>query len=820
MSSATNLILAGVAIAAVTSLPLLRSTPRSIEDERDSLFRDALATWAARVRSDLLEAEEHQRWITLETLQTWSSTRPVGPLPDALRQTDSAHGRSDVSLFETDLDSLRRSTNDLVVRQASSRHKTFFDTVLGQPLSTDQAAAVAATENRLLVVGPAGSGKTSLLAARAAWTLRRGIGPQGRVLFLTFDQAAADDARRLTDECLGRAGVDPERVQVRSFGEFARDVVEQARGTRPRAAEWTEGATGLQVISEIATRLRDEDEEFRRRWDTYRLLFARPTTADPATLPHEDPAAEFTTLAGEVARSRGERMLADWLVLNGIDHRWRLPYPRTTSTLDDSQYCPDLRYPGIDLWHEHVVPDAEVTQLHEGPRHEDTMEWRRRVHERHGSTMIETVESEVVGGWGLKKLSDTLINRGVTPVWNPDALGDHAHVRHDDLVRLVRSFMTQVKSTGNTRASLDLAWRRNGRSHSTRLFLDLYWPIHEAWQARLEAEGVNDAEDDLTQATTALESGLDMGFTTVLLDDAQDVSGPRARMVRALVERPERHLLAVGDDWQSVHRFAGADLSVLTDFRRWFGPFETMSLPSTFRSPQTVTDTAAEFVQRNPRQVRRTVRSTLASPGEPVQLVRLGSEDEIPRAVASWLNDLSRRVTSASVLVLGRYGFEQTLLGEDVPANLQVRFSTVHDAKGREADHVLLPRMVSGDHGFPSDVPADPVLDLVVSNAEGFRHAEERRLFHVALTRARSTVTLMTVQGKESAFVTELARYEQLEASALSTADDLVACPACRRGSLVRSSGPHGPFLVCSTAPACRHTQKIEMPDALEVASA
>jgi DNA helicase IV len=108
--------------------------------------------------------------------------------------------------------------------------------------------------------------------------------------------------------------------------------------------------------------------------------------------------------------------------------------------------------------------------------------------------------------------------------------------------------------------------------YRTRLFLDMFWQIHEAWQRRLADEGSVDFEDLLVQAADHLETGrADSSYELIMVDEFQDASRARARLVRSLLSKSGRHLLAVGDDWQAINRFAGADLSVMTDFSNWFG---------------------------------------------------------------------------------------------------------------------------------------------------------------------------------------------------------------------------------------------------------
>ena len=163
------------------------------------------------------------------------------------------------------------------------------------------------------------------------------------------------------------------------------------------------------------------------------------------------------------------------------------------------------------------------------------------------------------------------------------------------------------------------------------MFLDLYWEIHDEWQSRLAADDSIDFEDMLVQAATHLEAGsVDMGYELVLVDEFQDASQARARLSKALVDKPHRYLLAVGDDWQSINRFAGADLSVMTSFAEWFGEGQTLRLQTTFRSPQSICDTASEFVAKNPRQLTKSVSSIQSEYGPPAALVRVGGPLRFP----------------------------------------------------------------------------------------------------------------------------------------------------------------------------------------------
>ena len=305
-----------------------------------------------------------------------------------------------------------------------------------------------------------------------------------------------------------------------------------------------------------------------------------------------------------------------------------------------------------------------------------------------------------------------------------------------------------------------------------------------------------------------------------MVDEFQDASHARARLTRGLVNKRGKYLLAVGDDWQSINRFAGADLSVMTRFTDWFGTGPTLRLETTFRCPQTICDAASTFVGKNPRQLKKQVRSAHSDPGPRLSLIRTGRSDDVPAALERHLEALAAQVANGeapssrnglpTVHVLGRYGFDRDVMPRRTLPALDVHFRTAHSSKGLEADYIVIPRMVSGTYGFPSEIVDDPVMDLVMATPDDYPHAEERRLFYVALTRARRSVTLITVQGQESPFITELIKDNLLDLAPTSQSlSDLRVCALCGEGLMVPRSGPYGAFLGCNRFPKCRNKERV-----------
>lgn len=342
------------------------------------------------------------------------------------------------------------------------------------------------------------------------------------------------------------------------------------------------------------------------------------------------------------------------------------------------------------------------------------------------------------------------------------------------------------------------------------VFLQLFDKLSQAWSEKLRAEGCIDFEDMLNLATDCIESGEWANpYELVMVDEFQDASQARARMVAALMRGGDKYMFAVGDDWQGINRFAGADLAVMTGFEARFGKATTLTLETTFRCPPSLCEISSTFVRKNPSQIAKQVRSPKADIVDPVRIVRVEEERFIRAAVEQRIREIAQGAAAlgkkASVYLLARYQKDRAFMPMSYDSQwAEVSFLTVHRSKGLEADHVIVPRVTAETLGFPSKIADDPVLQLAMPSGETFEFAEERRLFYVALTRARSTATLITVRHMESSFISEIVKEQGLRVfNADGTEGDSELCPKCGKGFLRPRTSKFGPFLSCSTFPRC-----------------
>jgi DNA helicase-4 len=232
-----------------------------------------------------------------------------------------------------------------------------------------------------------------------------------------------------------------------------------------------------------------------------------------------------------------------------------------------------------------------------------------------------------------------------------------------------------------------------------------------------------------------------------LVDEFQDISSGRAEMVKALRRaQPDARLLAVGDDWQSIYRFAGSDVGIITDFESHFGHTETRFLRQTFRFDRRLEAVASSLVLRNPAQIRKQVEARAPDNDAPSVVLWLPDDDGVDDPLSAIAEDvLSGTYGRPDILVLGRYRALEAQAHLDRMAasypQAAWRYSTIHRAKGATADCATILGVRGGRQPFPAERSEDPLLARDLGIREDFPHAEERRLFYGALTRARIAST-------------------------------------------------------------------------------
>lgn len=310
--------------------------------------------WKLEADTLLANRLHQRRWISMEDVDLIKSHSPASDLLDESRSRGcedllSAEQLEAAKFVATELESRVEVINEEIVQKELVERRAFFESVEQSSLSEEQVRAVVCFDNRVQVLAAAGSGKTSVMVARAAYAVDRGLVPPDRVLLLAFNRAAASELQERIESRFAAAGISSEGVKASTIHAFGLEVIGRATGKKPRLAAWLEQEDDLAMIIEIVDHLRDSSEDFRYNWDLYRLLFANTSVRldgdSPDGYDSVTHATGFRTFSGILVKSQGERLIADFLFLNGVGFEMNVPSLTTSPTLRTPSIVPTFTTP-------------------------------------------------------------------------------------------------------------------------------------------------------------------------------------------------------------------------------------------------------------------------------------------------------------------------------------------------------------------------------------------------------------------------------------------------------------------------------------------
>jgi DNA helicase-4 len=280
-------------------------------------------------------------------------------------------------------------------------------------------------------------------------------------------------------------------------------------------------------------------------------------------------------------------------------------------------------------------------------------------------------------------------------------------------------------------------------------------PLLKAWKTALKDEGAVDFAGLIHQAVNLLEKGRFISaWKHILVDEFQDISPQRAQLLAALrKQNKQTSLFAVGDDWQAIYRFSGAELSLTTAFAENFGVGDQCALDTTYRFNDRIGEVANGFVQQNPHQLKKPLNSLTKGNKKSVVILPQEQLEALLDKLSGYAKPQER------ILVLARYHHLKPEVLQKAATRwpkLNIEFMTIHASKGQQADYVIIAGLYEGKDGFPAEVRESVLEEVLLPRPEDFPDAEERRLLYVALTRARHQVWLLQDRERPSVFIEQL----------------------------------------------------------------
>ncbi len=721
--------------------------------------------------------------------------------------------------------------NEAVAKNRAEAAYALIGDVEGRRLDEQQLNCIVKKAHNHLVIAGAGTGKTTTVVGKIKYLLKSNQCQPEDILVLSFTNAsAAEMSERIRTE----TGVP---IHASTFHKLGLDIITKVNKIKPKIVR-----LDLHKFVREQLELLMRSEAYLARLGRY-LLYGRSNAKSEFDFETKAEYEKYlqtnppTTINHETVKSYGEMDIANFLNHNGIAYLYEHEYELDTRTEEHSQYYPDFYLPEYKIYIEYfgINRNGEVPAYFSDKDGEnaaqvylDTMAWKRNLHKENETTMIECFAYEKLEGTLEENLARQLETNGV--VLRPKSAQEiWSQVSKDGekvLDGVVELFVTVINLMKSNNYTIEDVRKLNGENVNRSYIFEILWlvaPIMQAYQQYLQANEEIDFNDMINIATEYVAQGkFQNPFRYVIVDEYQDISKARYRLLKALRGSCDYDLFCVGDDWQSIYRFAGSDIGFILNFAHYWGASEESKIETTYRFSQSLIEISGQFVMQNPAQKRKVIRGKANDNRFALSEVNGYTEKYAVDFMAQKLEDLPNEST---VFFLGRYAFDIDMLKNsglfDLQYNnqtgfvdvryrkrqdLKMSFTTAHKSKGLQADYVVILNNKNSRMGFPSMIQDSPILELLLEKADNYPHAEERRLFYVALTRAKKKVILLTVKDKESVFAQELIKRYQEELE-----KERFTCPLCG-GRLLVKEGKFGRFLGCSNykTTGCRYTKNIQ----------
>lgn len=721
--------------------------------------------------------------------------------------------------------------NDRVADAKIQNAYALIGNVEGRKLDKQQMTCIVKDTHNHLVIAGAGTGKTTTVVGKIKFLLKSGKYKPEDILVLSFTNASASEMSQRINQETGC------NIEASTFHKLGLNIITKVNGIVPKITQ-----LNLRKFVKEQLLLNMQSDAYLNLLSSY-LLYNRVVSKSEFEFKTQSEYEEYlrlnppTTINNETVKSYGEMDIANFLTQNGIQYIYEHPYKVDTRTSEYGQYNPDFYLPEYDIYIEYfgINKDGEVPSYFKGVNgmtatqsYQASMKWKRETHSTNDTILIECYAYEKFDGVLLDNLKEKLSAKDVklTPkttkeLWEQvSADGDSIL---DGVIELFETVINLIKSNGYTIATVRQLNIGNSNAQNNNMVLSLLEPIFNAYCNYLSEHKEIDFNDMINMATKYVEQGKYVSpYKYVIVDEYQDISKARYSLLCRMRESNDYDLFCVGDDWQSIYRFAGSDIGYILNFEQYWGSTEISKIETTYRFTQKLIEISGNFIMQNPVQIKKSIKGKNDTVGFALGEISGYTDKFSIEFMTKKLEDLPR---GSSVFFIGRYSFDAKLLSDSglfecqynnvsgfvevkyrKRIDLKMSFITAHKSKGLQADYIFIINNKKSRMGFPSKIQDAAILNLLLDNCDQYPYAEERRLFYVALTRAKKKAFLVTVKNQESEFVMELKeRYgEELKREQWE-------CPLCG-GKLLKKSGPYGEFYGCSNyrSLGCKYKRNIK----------
>lgn len=686
-------------------------------------------------------------------------------------------------------------------------------------LNDKQREAVVSEDKRLLVLAGAGSGKTKTLLQKLIYLIEeKGVSPSS-ILAITFTKNATNEMidrliisadqtgeyeKLLFDKRLSKADKDKERFQhqkkykwidgltVRTFHSFCYSILrnygvnefdnkfriigDEKKDEEDELSKHVAPETVFEVVHKLLIE-QCEDTEYLLQLKRYILDYIidkiHLKKTDEKYLPKDG--KYFTTLDGTKVRSKSEQFIADWFYRHSIKYEYE-----PLLNVKDFSFHPDFYIPEANLYIEHVSDKSFSTKDKEEQFQKGNL------------LLVKTFEAMTKDSALFNHTLDKVVkNRLPANYHSTVALTykEEFNGYHEDVKDFVAQIMriTDMIKVENIDFDLVLENARKDQHERVRNFYELAIPIVKKYVHYCTDKSYLDFNDLISRSTSLFQNHEDIAnkykskYQYILVDEFQDVNNLQVELIKLLLT-DQTQLFCVGDDWQSIYGFRGSNVSYIVDFENHFPNSKVVKLNLNYRSTQNIVGASNEVIKHNKFKVEKEIQASKKSEHKIVVYSGSNQDENIQFCFDKVKELLEDGLTNDDILFLYRrskmyspYFFRFKNEG------VRVQSKTIHAAKGLEAKVVFIIGLTEGNGGFPDIWLEDRIFQVIKKANHDLLMEEERRLFYVAITRAKDKLFLITEKGNESSFLKEIPETFTVKTSIpiKSVVEKVITCDKC-----------------------------------------
>ena len=714
--------------------------------------------------------------------------------------------------------------NQNFVIQKRKEYKNLFERG-ALTLDDEQQTAIITDDKHNLVVAGAGSGKTEVLITRIAYLIKRKsdqIKPE-RILALAFQNKAADEMQKRLKK---RYDIDVEIRTFHSLGkkiihDASKDKASKVPRLKEECSEDWKYQKYIQKIFETEIvdngKLRKDIVNFMKRYNDEEVLKQKEDFERKKEFYKYQRSLRYTALDGTKVRSEAEREILDFFLmhkLNGRKINIRYEHPAGWMKYKNKKGeeiipKPDFYFPDFDIYCEHwgIGKNGKVPEWFEGKNptkeYTQTMNLKKDKYRSNHKLFFETSHPDHKKRNFKKILSDGFLSTLARKRKRPKREFALQQLSYRELVEATWECAKSVKQFPfNISRFIQIAktYRLYPEDIEKRLEYEKWFPkqysfakaanqIYEIYQKKLEEGNFIDFADMINVAVGGLRDSKEFykdKYDHILIDEYQDISTQRYEMIKELMKKNSKcKLFCVGDDWQSIMGFASSNLDFFINFKNYFPHPARTDLIKNYRSVKSIVQAGACIIKNNnDGQIKKKTTSDRKE-SKPILVFSSGHDkkavyhEQTARRCLSTIKEYctKKNYSYGDFMILMRIAKKPKLrafisdyansmgipISNEAKIPNRVHIMSVHKSKGLQAKVVMVLNVDKDLYGFPCELE-NPVIFLpTIKNNDGLRKQEERRLFYVAVTRAKEEVMIYTQKCSESEFIMEIKDFVKKE---------------------------------------------------------